>query len=282
MDFTRDEECLFYCGFDGDFVKDTSLNLTICVVLYQSFEVSRRFARELTDSLKHFSDWEVIFYDNSPTNELSDLAGFGSYRHDPRNQGFSFANNQAILAAQYNNIALINPDVFGFAAGFWERLKHEALGRPEVRFIKLLNEDGSHQDCVGEVSSLGRAWRPRRNYATMTTEQPVGMGIMAFMLTTNEVIARVGLLDCDYPLYAEDMDWCFRASKAGIPIRYDPTLALTHIGGTSAKDRWSYRQSLLKKYAAERVFIDKHYRGWHWATLRALNKVKPLFRARGA
>lgn len=261
-------------------MKGISLNLTICVVLYRSAEVSRRFARELVSSLEDFNDWEVVFYDNSPTNELADLAAFGSYRHDPENQGFSFANNQAILAAQYDNIALINPDVFGFAPFFWERLAHEALGRPEVRFVKLLNEDGSHQDCVGEVSSLGRAWRPRRNYAGMTTEQSVGMGIMAFMLTTNEVLARVGLLDCEYPLYAEDMDWCFRASKAGILIRYDPTLVLTHIGGTSAKDRWSHRQSMQKKYAAERIFIDKHYRGLHWMTLRVLNRIKLLLRAR--
>lgn len=255
-----------------------SLNLTICVVLYRSAEVSRRFAREIAASLHGYSDWEIIFYDNSPTDELVDLAAFGTYRHDPRNLGFSFANNQTILSARYANIALINPDVFGFSTDFWDRLVQQALGRADVRFVKLLNEDGSHQDCVGEVSSLARAWRVPVDYASLTTEQPIGMGIMAFMLTTREVFARVGLLDCDYPLYAEDMDWCFRANRSGIPVLYDPTFVLTHLGGASASDRWAHRQSLRRKYMAERIFIDKHRRGLGWLSLRLLNSAKARIR----
>lgn len=251
-----------------------SLNLTICVVLYRSAEVSRRFAREISASLREYSDWEMIFYDNSPTDELADLASFGTYRHDPRNLGFSFANNQAILSARYPNIALINPDVFDFKADFWDRLSRQALGRADVRFVKLLNEDGSHQDCVGEVSSLLRALRSPVDYSSITTEQPIGMGIMAFMLTTREVFARVGLLDCDYPLYAEDMDWCFRANRSGVPVLYDPSFVLTHLGGASASDRWAQQQSLRRKYTAERIFIDKHYRGLGWTTLRLLNWAK--------
>lgn len=257
------------------------LDLTICVVLYRSTEISRRFGRELAASLAGFSGWEVRFYDNSPTDELADLRAYGRYEHDPRNLGFSFANNQMILAARHRNIALVNPDVFGFDASFWTRLAGHALGRDEVRFVKLLNADGSHQDCVGEVASVARAWRGARDYARLTTEQPVGMGIMAFMLTTRAVIARVGLLDCDYPLYAEDMDWCYRATRAGVPVLYDPTLVLTHLGGTSAGDRWSHRQSLRRKYDAERIFIDKHARGWNRAAMIALNRVKRLTGGRG-
>lgn len=57
------------------------------------------------------------------------------------------------------------------------------------------------------------------------------MGIMAFMLTSKKVLAHVGLLDCDYPLYAEDMDWCYRAKRLGYSIIYNPSLVLTHTGG---------------------------------------------------
>lgn len=251
-----------------------ALNLTICVVLYRSADISRRFAGELATSLAGFSGWEIRFYDNSLTDELSDLAAFGPYEHDPRNRGFSFANNQMILAARYSNIALVNPDVFGFDGNFWTRLTQGAIGRPEVRFVKLLNEDGTHQDCVGEITSLSRAWRGGRDYARITTEQPVGMGIMAFMLTTREVFARVGLLDCDYPLYAEDMDWCHRAHQHDVPVTYDPNFQLIHLGGASAGDRWSRSQSFRKKYLAERIFINKHRRGLGWLSLRGLNWLK--------
>lgn len=250
------------------------LNLTICVVLYRSTEISRRFAAEISASLSQFSNWEIIFYDNSPSNELSDLAAYGTYHHDPDNRGFSFANNQAILSARYENIALINPDVFGFDADFWARLSKFALGKTDVRFVKLLNVDGSHQDCVGQITSLSRLWRPSQDYAAMTSEHRVGMGIMAFMLTTRNVFARVGLLDCDYALFAEDMDWCQRAHQASIPVIFDPQFCLTHLGGASAGDRWSLSQTLKKKYRAEQTFINKHRRGLGWFALRVLNAIK--------
>ena len=259
-----------------------SLDLTICVVLYRSTDVSRRFAREIAASLEGFTDWELIFYDNSPTSELADLAAYGTYRHDARNLGFSFANNQAILSGRYANIALINPDVFGFTHDFWDRLAVAAIGQPDVRFIKLLNEDGSHQDCVGEISSLSRALRSQPDYSVITAVQPIGMGIMAFMLTTRDIFARVGLLDCEYPLYAEDMDWCARAHRHGIPVVYDPRFSLTHLGGASAGDRWAVKQSQKRKYLAERIFIDKHFHGVRWLAMRAANKVKVLVRTRGA
>ena len=232
-------------------------------------------------SLHDFENWEILFYDNSPSNALSDLEDFGHYRHDASNRGFSFANNQMVLSAKYGNIALINPDVFGFDYDFWISLMSRALGRYEIRFVKLLNEDGSHQDCVGEVVSLGRFWRGTRDYSRIETETPVDMGIMAFMLTSREAFARVGLLDCDYLLYAEDMDWCHRAGKAGVPIIYDPTLILTHIGGSSASDRWSQSQALRRKYAAERVFIDKHLRGWRRLAMHLINRMKVILRVRG-
>jgi GT2 family glycosyltransferase len=241
------------------------LRLSICVVLYGAADVSRRFARLLAASLEDYREWEIIFYDNSPTDELTDLCCYGLYTHDPANRGFSFGNNQAILAARYENIALVNPDVFGFSPSFWERVQEDMIGHDDVRFVRLINADGSFQDCVGEVTSLSRVWRARPDYAAMRGVHPIGMGIMAFMLTSRDVIARVGLLDCDYALYAEDMDWCHRE--------------LTHLGGASASNRWSRRQALRKKYRAERTFIDKHRRGIGWIALRCLNWVKQKVRA---
>jgi N-acetylglucosaminyl-diphospho-decaprenol L-rhamnosyltransferase len=99
---------------------------------------------------------------------------------------------------------------------------------------------------------------------------------MAFMLATRALFEKVGLLDEAYPLYGEDMDWCYRASKQGIQLIYDPALTLTHVGGASADTRWSRKDSTLQKYSAERIFINKHYGGWHRKTMLALNTLKRL------
>lgn len=260
------------------------LGLSICVVLYESVETTGRFHAALLASLAHCSDFELLYYDNSPGTSLADTFKADDtpalrYWHDPRNLGFAFANNQLILRARYDRVLLLNPDVFGFDAAFWKHLAATPVDG-DARFVRLLNADGSFQDCVGEPARLSRIWQRRPDYAAMTTPTVVGMGIMAFMLTDKSVFARVGLLDAGYPLYAEDMDWCHRATVAGCRIVFDPRFVLTHVGGASAADRWSRTASLKRKYLAERLFIDKHCRGLHWLAMQALNRLKILLRAR--
>jgi len=261
-----------------------ALNLSICVVLYESVETTRRFHQALLASLAQCSDFELLYYDNSPgavlANEFeADARPAQRYWHDPRNLGFSYANNALILQSRYDRVLLLNPDVFGFNGSFWTRLAASHTGG-DIRFVRLLNSDGSFQDCVGEPARLSRAWQRRPDYAAMTQPTVVGMGIMAFMLTDKSVFARVGLLDAGYPLYAEDMDWCHRASVAGCKIIFDPRFILTHLGGTSAADRWSHAASIKRKYLAERIFIDRHYRGPYRLAMQAMNRLKILLRAR--
>lgn len=259
-----------------------SLNLSICVVLYESIDITKRFHMELMASLANYADVEVLYYDNSSGDELAKwftdrVCERVHYRRDPRNLGFSFANNQLILSARHDRLLLLNPDVFGFTSEFWAEVATLDTTRA-ARFARLLNEDGSFQDCVGEPAGFRRALCRRRRYETITAPTEIGMGIMAFMLTDKAVFAEVGLLDCDYALYAEDMDWCYRARRHSIALVYDPMLVLTHIGGASARNRWAARQTLRRKYLAERQFIDKHYRSIHWLGMRSLNALKRLLR----
>lgn len=251
----------------------TSLPLSICVVLYRSEDVTARFLTEIRKSLESFSDYEILFYDNSPTDGMAVLLAGEHYIHDATNPGFSYANNRLILRTRHDDILLLNPDVFGFTAEFWHHLRLQ-LGRDQITFAKLLNADGSHQDCVGEPVSLARAFAQRPRYEMLTAASRVGAGIMAFMLTTKAVFAKVGLLDCDYPLYGEDMDWSYRAGQHGIELWYNPSLVLTHLGGASAQGRWSRAQSVARKYRADDIFIDKHARGPRWLALRLLNRIK--------
>ena len=260
------------------------LDLSICVVLYESTEVTQRFHDALMASLKGFGRYEVLYYDNSPSDTLANWFAARSgpdveYRHDPRNLGFSFGNNQLILRAQHERILLLNPDVFGLSSAVWRDIASKPTDG-QARFARLLNADGSFQDCVGEVSSISRVFSKRPDYAAIRQPTEVGMGIMAFMLTEKSVFAKVGLLDCSYPLYAEDMDWCFRASQAGMRVTYDPSIELTHLGGASAQERWARGAGLRRKYAAERIFIDKHMHGLNWAAMRMLNALKIAIKAR--
>lgn len=254
-----------------------NIDLSICVVTYNCEQFIGRFHRELIASLAPHTGWELLYFDNSPSQKtaavLREYAGEHHVWGDARNLGFSYGNNRLLEKAKKKYILLLNPDVFGFTPDFWARL----MGRVDsegVRFIRLLNVDGSFQDCVGEVASFRRALSRGINYAEIDSPIQVGMGIMAFMITSRAVFNRVGLLDESYPLYAEDMDWCYRATCTGVPLIYDPTLILTHVGGASATTRWDARASRRRKYEAERIFVKNHYVGLHRLAMLGLNTVK--------
>jgi GT2 family glycosyltransferase len=257
-----------------------NLNLSICVVTYNSEAYIERFHRELSASLLPHESWELLYFDNSPTGASAQLLRAGAQSsvrvlEDRENRGFSYANNRLIELSRHGNVLLLNPDVFGFTAEFWPALMQRAAA-DSVRFIKLLNTDGTFQDCVGRVSSLGRAFSASADYAAITEPQAVEMGIMAFMFTTRAVLDRVGKLDEAYSLYCEDMDWCYRASRMGVKLVYDPGLALTHVGGASSDSLWNRKTARQRKYAAERIFIKKHYRGPHALAMLLLNQLKQL------
>ena len=87
-------------------------------------------------------------------------------------------------------------------------------------------------------------------------DQPMG----TFLMIPRPAFAQVGLMDLQFPIFFNEVDWCWRAKREhGWSIWYTPDAAVTHYGGGSTRQvkpamiRESHR-SLLR-------FYDKHYRG---------------------
>lgn len=261
-----------------------NLDLSILVVTYRNAEMVAAFHRSLHDSLCEHVGWELLYRDHTPDDSvICALNQPGRsprhLSHDATNPGFAHGVNRLLSQAAHRHILLLNPDVSGFSPAFWPELLARHAAR-QALFIRLLDPAGGAQDCVGQQLSLRRAITPRPNYGSMTEPVEVDNGIMAFMLSDRATFDRVGPLDEDYPLYAEDMDWCFRARKAGVALIYDPRLSLTHAGGASAGTTMNPRQQQLAKYRSERIFIRKHFRGAHRWLLLLANRLKPLRAAR--
>ncbi len=87
------------------------------------------------------------------------------------------------------------------------------------------------------------------------------------MLIRRDVLQRIGLFDPVYhPAYAEDVDLCARAQRAGYELLYVPTGKLWHkisasSGGglTPFKTRLKVRNSL--------IFFKRYARWYHWLTI---------------
>ncbi|MYF90572.1 MAG: glycosyltransferase, partial [Gemmatimonadetes bacterium] len=66
------------------------------------------------------------------------------------------------------------------------------------------------------------------------------------MMVRKAAMDQVGLLDEDYFMYGEDIDWCYRFHQAGWKIYYVPTTSIIHFRGESGRGvplRILYRKS---------------------------------------
>jgi N-acetylglucosaminyl-diphospho-decaprenol L-rhamnosyltransferase len=115
---------------------------------------------------------------------------------------------------------------------------------------KLLNLDGTLQPSIKGFPTI---WRLTTEYLALRRlfprsrlfggasgagadygqPQDVEWVTGAAMLVRTEAIKQVGMLDENYFLFGEEVDWCFRMKNAGWNIAYHPGALVTHVGWAS-------------------------------------------------
>ena len=80
------------------------------------------------------------------------------------------------------------------------------------------------------------------------------------MLVRREAIEQVGMMDEQFFMYAEEIDWCYRFKKAGWKILFTPNAEIVHLGGASAI-RHKAERALLKD-KSDICFMFKHWPKW--------------------
>ena len=85
------------------------------------------------------------------------------------------------------------------------------------------------------------------------------------LLVRVSVLARIGLLDTGYAMYAEDADWCLRARRAGFRLRYVPEARLWHKVSASAGARSLFK--MRRRFRSEMRLWRRHARWYHWLTI---------------
>ncbi|MDW8396131.1 MAG: glycosyltransferase family 2 protein [Anaerolineae bacterium] len=121
---------------------------------------------------------------------------------------------------------------------------------PEVSFYRL----------VGLSKLFPKSRRFGRYNLTFLDENQqadVDAVVGACMMLRAEAIARVGLLDEQFFMYGEDLDWCLRIKQAGYRVVYYPSVVIHHV------KRAASRRSRKAQYEFQRamwLFYRKHYR----------------------
>ena len=272
--------------------------LSVCIVSYNVREFLRNCLQSVYSQASGI-DLQVIVVDNSSddgsTRMVREEFPNVILIENHRNVGFAKAMNQAIRETTGNYILLLNPDTLIMGDAISKTLSFmERTGDAGIVGCRIANPDGSVQlSCKNFPSMLdlflkmsflyklfphnrffGRPYMSYFNYGD-TREVDVVMG--AFMMTHRNMIDDIGLLDEQYYMYSEEVDWCWTAKQKGWKVYFYPAAEIVHYGGQSTKSAADRMFVELQK--SECKFFRKHHRPEVALSAKALLFIGMLTRA---
>jgi GT2 family glycosyltransferase len=255
------------------------IQLSIIIVTHNAKDFLRNCLKSVFEKIKNLS-FEVLVVDNASSdgtfemlkNEFPQVNAIFS----KENLGFAKANNLAIKEAKGKYIFLLNPDTILLDENF-EKLIDFAQKNPDVGAIgpKVLNSDLTiqHQCKRGfptpwnifcYLSGLAKIFPKSKIFAGylltyLDTEkiQEVDSLSGCAMVVKREVIEKVGMMDEDYYLYGDDLDWCYRIKSAGWKVVYFPETKIIHYGGKGGTGKKPYF-NIYHFYRSALIFYRKH------------------------
>jgi len=162
-----------------------------------------------------------------------------------QNLGFAKANNQAIRQATGDLIILLNSDAELLSLEPIQRIHSFLQTHPKVGIVgaKLLLPNGQIQSVGREFISLRSLIKTQLLFssAPVLSKKPGGDSFItadyvdgAFLAIRKAVIDQIGLMNEQYFMYVEDMEWCAAARKAGWEIAVLPDIEVMHYHAASA------------------------------------------------
>lgn len=216
---------------------------------------------------------------------------------NPANQGFAKACNRGFGSASGEFVFFLNPDCeleIGATACLLEAIQADA----KVGMVGglLLNPDGSEQ--AGGRRAVPTPWRsfvrafglarlskrwPKlffdfHLHKEPLPSQPIEVEAIsgACMLVRREAIEEVGLLDEEYFMHCEDLDWCMRLRRGEWKILFVPGARMLHHQGVCSRSRPIFVE--WHKHRGMTRFYRKHFRHQYPGVLMWLVEVGVWFR----
>lgn len=253
-----------------------SLDVSILIVNWNTRDILCDCLRSVYEQTQGIS-FEVIVIDNASSDNSVEMVKQEYAKviliENQENRGFAAANNQGIRIAKGKYILLLNPDTVVLECAIQKSVAFADLhteaavvgirnDRPDGLQVKNCFQFASVQNLI--ISLLGlhrlfprsRFWgRERMTWWDYQDIREVNVVAGCYMLVRRDAIEQVGMLDENYFMYGEEMDWCWRFSESGWKIIYYPEAAIIHYGGMSVeKNPNEMRKELQRSYL---YFIEK-------------------------
>ena len=224
----------------------------LVTVLYKSDNVLKGFFESL--AAQSFDNYILFCIDNSPTEgtreimaDLSKLFNLTSkVRHieNDVNAGVAAGNNQGIVAALNDNceyVLILNNDIEFYQAGLLEEIlqvaveKNENIIIPKIFFAEdksniIWMAGGKIDKLRGLVTHIGEGEIDSEDY---NKEKYFKYAPTCFMLVAKKVFETIGIMDENYFVYYDDVDFVYRAVKSGFNVLLLPSFKVYHKVGNS-------------------------------------------------
>lgn len=229
----------------------------VCVVDNASTDSSAEMVREEFPQVKLIVHEENLGY---PAANNVGLKSFGNWENDP----------PARYALLLNPDTELPPDALASMIDFMDSHPEAGAAGP-----KLVLPDGqldlacrrsfpTPEVIFYRVVMLSRLFPRSKRFGryNLTFLDPdqlaeVDSVVGAFMMVRAAAISQVGLLDEQFFMYAEDLDWAKRIKGAGWKIYYNPAVRVLHVKRASSSQ--NSRRSRFEFERANLIFYRKHY-----------------------
>jgi GT2 family glycosyltransferase/peptidoglycan/xylan/chitin deacetylase (PgdA/CDA1 family) len=225
-------------------------------------------------------DYKVIVVDNASIDGSPEMVKNVFPRvtliENSENRGYAAACNQGMRIAEGKYILLLNSDVLICDSAIEKAVRY-ADSHPKVGIIGCQvweSEDKIMMTCFRfpniidlllNASGLSRLFkhnnffgRERMYWWKRDSERRVDVVPGVFMLVRHEAIDQVGLMDESYFFYSEEVDWCYRFSKAGWPTIFWPGARIIHVGGGAQSSKKTPEKSYVLLVKGKLRFFRKN------------------------
>ncbi|MFA5991712.1 MAG: glycosyltransferase family 2 protein [Candidatus Doudnabacteria bacterium] len=252
------------------------MDLSIIILSYKSKLDLQRLLPSVFASETKYS-YEVIVVDNGSNDgtyewldtQLKDLRFKDLKIIKNQNTGFASGNNLGIRQTNGKYILLLNPDTkiekdtLEVMLSFMD--SHSEVG---ISGCKVVKPDGSldlacRRKFPNPWNSFKRLFLLSNADYNLTTidvnqEMEIDSVMGAFLLIRKSVVELIGLLDEEFFMYGEDIDWCWRCKEEGFKVWYYPKTHITHFKGSSSAK--IALKALKWFHEAMWIFYRKHYK----------------------
>lgn len=238
--------------------------------------------------------FEVIVIDNASSDGSVEMVKRNfpdvTLIENSKNTGFAYANNQGIKISKGTYILLLNPDTY---------LKKDALEKSiefmkqhpncKVMGCKLLNANGSIQKsvrsfptCVSQTLILLKLHHIFLRFPSLlkyfcldfdySKTQSVDQVMGAYFLTSKKIFDEIGLLDDEFFIWFEEVDFCKQVKKKGYDVLYYPFVEVIHYQSQSFIQVMSVKKQKMFNKSLRR-YMKKHHNPFCYAWITLISYV---------